>query len=244
MNSILERYHRDFSQVIGYFYPEAAALWDTLLNFQSTTDLTGDFLEIGVFHGKSAALSTLHSRDTERCVFVDPYLREDVRALLGSIKPGNSVFAEMLSREYRRKHGESNTFRWIHIDGDHSGPAIINDLEIADALIADKGIVVLDDFLSACWPQITWATFRWLEAHPLRLHLFLCGFNKAYLCRPYVFPIYAKFVKDRLCDEMEQRGQKVTIWHTLNPLDMNCFGISQRFQDLKWHVPDSDRGWY
>ena len=37
-------------------------------------------------------------------------------------------------------------FRWIHIDGEHTAQAVSNDLAIAETLLSDRGILVLDDF--------------------------------------------------------------------------------------------------
>ena len=33
-------------------------------------------------------------------------------------------------------------FGWIHVDGEHSGQAVTNDLEIVDHLLSDRGVGV------------------------------------------------------------------------------------------------------
>ena len=45
------------------------------------------------------------------------------------------------------------SFRWIHIDGEHTGQAVANDLAIAHDLLADDGIICIDDFFSPAYPQ-------------------------------------------------------------------------------------------
>ncbi len=244
-SSQLGRYLAEYSAVDGWFSPESAAIWDCLLSHQTQTQMSGNFLEIGVWRGKSAALSTLHSKADESCILVDPFMPNEVRTLIDGIKPENVVYAEKYSTELLRTGlltTNAHTFRWIHIDGEHSGPAIMNDLNIANALLNEKGVLVLDDFFSTGYPQITAAVFQWLQQHPLQLHLFLCGLNKGYLCRTNTAPLYLQFVKDRLHTELARRGfSNLTIWKTTTTADMNCFGISERFQNFSYRGPDWDQ---
>ena len=66
-----QRFLESFSDVPGWFYPESAAIWDTLLSYQTARNVYGNRMEIGVFQGKSAAMAALHSRGEETCILVD-----------------------------------------------------------------------------------------------------------------------------------------------------------------------------
>ena len=51
------------------------------------------------------------------------------------------------------------SFRWIHIDGEHTGQAVGNDLAIAHELLADDGIICIDDFFNPAYAQVSAASF-------------------------------------------------------------------------------------
>ena len=82
--SLLDRYLKNYSRLDGWFWPDSIAIWDSLLSFQKSSGKMGHFLEIGVYCGKSAALSTLHSRENEACILVDSHIHKDLRPLIES----------------------------------------------------------------------------------------------------------------------------------------------------------------
>ena len=242
--SFLDRYTKDFSLLPGWFWPESAAIWDCLLTFQKEAGIQGNFLEIGVFCGKSASLSTLHARDVETCLFVDLKIPKEVRSTINQIKSENVIYSEMPSSEIARSGiliTNARSFRWIHVDGEHSGPGVMTDLDIASELLSENGVIVIDDFFSAAYPQISAAVFQWLQTKPLRFQLFLVGYNKAYMCRMSAARFYTRFIKDRLHSEMSQRiSRPLTVWKSTHPSDMNCFGIWERVEEYDYRGPDWD----
>lgn len=203
-----------------------------------------NFLEIGVWCGKSAALSTMYARAEETCLFVDLAIREEVRSRLRSIKSEKMIFSQMPSSELPATgllQTHARSFRWLNIDGEHSGQAVTDDLRVASELVSAKGVIIIDDFFSPAYPQITAATFRWLQTRSLEFQLFLCGYNKAYLCRSSAFRLYAQFIKDHLSDEMAARIERpLTIWKSTHPSDLNAFGIWE-WADMKYRRPDWNR---
>jgi len=70
-HSQLERFGQLEGQVEGFFTAQNAALWDALLSFQTEQRISGDFLEIGVYKGRSALLSALHLREAELFHLID-----------------------------------------------------------------------------------------------------------------------------------------------------------------------------
>jgi predicted O-methyltransferase YrrM len=240
--SVLDRYLKNYSRLEGWFWPDSIAIWDSLLSFQKSAGVAGHFLEIGVYLGKSAVLSTLHSRDNEACILVDAIIQKDLRPTIDSIKPSNVIYAQMRSTDMLHsgalaKHPAN--FRWIHIDGEHTGMAVINDLNIANTLLNDDGVMIVDDFFNPQYPQITAAVFDWLRVHPIELTLFLIGDNKGYLCRPRSTHSYLLYVKDSLFDDMVARDRpNVSIWKTTRAADMNTFGITPRFGNFNYIGPD------
>jgi hypothetical protein len=240
-----DEYMKHFSGIDGWFQTPAVAIWDSLLNYQAEKQISGNLLEIGVWKGKSAALAALHCQPGYACVFVDALPLDDAKASISRVVPEVTCHylreqSQFLANQPFVAQG-CGGFRWIHVDGEHSGQSVTNDLEIADHLLSDRGIVVFDDFLSPAYPQVTQAIFQFLTTRPGRLALVLCGFSKGYLCRPKAAREYLQFVRTSLYSDMVERGcDRVTIWKTTEPGDMNTFGISDRFLEFNYRGPDWD----
>ncbi len=222
-----------FNDVEGWFSLDSAALWDALLEYQASLKLGGHIFEIGVFKGKSAAMLALHMAKDENLLLVDPWTLDDVvRNRLLAVKPDNLLFCPMPSTAVWSSQVIQTgrfSFRWIHVDGEHSGVAVDNDLRLANELLHDKGVLVVDDFFNPAYPQITWSTIRFLDKHRYELAPFLCGFNKLYICRPAALKDYLSFVKDHILEQMTERGREAILYKTTYPSDLNCFGIGPHY---------------
>lgn len=234
-----------FDNTPGWFYHESAAIWDTLLSYQEATSNTGNMIEIGVFQGKSAGMLALHRRGEETCVLVDVLPLHQVRQRIEQAVPNAKCEYMQEMSQFLLRHPfvreAARDFRWIHIDGEHSAQAVSNDLALAETLLSDRGIIVLDDFFSPFYPQITQALFRFLDANPGRLTLILCGYNKGYLCRPRAAHEYLAFIRTSFYSNLARRGSKnVTVCKTTSPADMNTFGVIDRYSNLDYRGPDWD----
>ncbi len=241
-----DQYMQHFSDVEGWFQAPAIAIWDSFLSYQQEQKISGNLLEIGVWKGKSAALAALHCGAEDACVFVDVLPLDEVKARISPVVPEATCHylqeqSQLLARHPFVAQG-TRGFRWIHVDGEHSGQSVMNDLEIADHLLSDRGMVVFDDFFSPAYPQVTQAVFQFLGTRPGRLALVLCGFNKGYLCRPKAAREYLQFVRASLYANMAERGcDQVTIWKTTEPGDMNAFGVTDRYLEFSYRGPDWDQ---
>lgn len=234
------RYRQQFSKTPGWFLDEAQVAWDCLFSYQEQQHICGNLMEIGVWRGKSAALSTLHARSDETCVYVDPIMLAEFKDTIGLIRHSNSIFVESSSEvlpETPHVMQMESTFRWIHIDGEHSGESVQRDLTVALGLIAEDGLICIDDFPSCAYPQIIVAVTEFLRRHP-QLTMIMCGHNKGYICCESSSETYRKFIRDNLHREMSNRGADVTIWKSGRPSDWNCFGITDRVERFDYRGPD------
>jgi hypothetical protein len=235
-----------FDATNGWCYRESAAIWDALLTAQEERQVGGNMLEIGVWHGKTAALLAAHARPpSEMCFFIDKFLNEDeVRATLLKVRPTLESDLQLVRLDSRQIPGTPmlieghRQFRWIHIDGEHTGGAVLGDLAVANLLLSERGVVCVDDFMSWMYPQITEAVFRYQRDHPEQLALFLCGFNKAYLARTHFVHDYLELCHEKLVTELETRGFPSTLAKTTWPAEMNCFGIGGRYEGFRHRGPD------
>ena len=230
----------------GWFSEGAIVTWDALLAFQSERAQHGDLLEIGVLKGKSAAMLAVHAAPEEAVVLIDPALRQEAIDLVASAHPGHNLLLRSRSQDVvglEELAARRGRCRWLHIDGEHSGRAVRNDLAIAADLVAPDGIICLDDFFAPAYPQITEAAFGFLDHRKAEFQLFLAGFRKAYVCARAAAPAYLQFVRDQLPNEYRRRGfTDFTLCKTTDPADMNCFGVIERRRDSDFKGPDMDPG--
>lgn len=237
----LHRYRSEFEQITGSFWDGAVITWDILLSRQAALGVKGDVLEIGVLNGKSATLIALHACMDETFVLVDPALRREAIDAVERIHPNNNIYIRDFSQnlhDHVALAGRHGCFRWIHIDGEHSGPAVRNDLAIGAALLAPGGVICLDDFFTPAYPQITAAVFEFLTSHGGSFHLFLVGYNKGYICHGSDAGGNLSFLRQEAQREYFRRDFAVTLWKTADPSDMNCFGVTPRVLDSIYKGPD------
>jgi len=243
------RYRAIHAATDGWFALEAAAAWNAFLAFQRERGPAGNLLEIGVWHGKSAALLALHTDPLrETCVLVDCYLNDP--AVKETLAKTGDAWRETV--KFVRRDSASlvidpmvvegfSSFRFIHIDGEHSARAVSSDLSLAQTLLAANGIVCIDDFLSWLYPQVTEAVFRYLRENPDHFTLFLCGHNKGYLARTHFVHEYLAFCDHRLQDEVEAHGFELMLAKTTQPAELNCFSLGPRLAGARRRGPDWDQ---
>lgn len=242
---LFEEYLKRSREVPGFVVPESVAVWDCLLTFQRDRQLSGPLIEIGVYYGKSAIMLAMHASEAEKVFLVDfSDFVDAAEAVIKTVKPTNVVILK-----HKSSHGavwgltstHTHRFRWVHVDGDHKAETVWNDLELGNLLLADEGILCVDDFLNPRYPQLIYAVCTFLEKHRAELQMFLCGFNKAYLVRPNVLLTHLRFVKEQLGNQLGVRGVKeITIYKTDYPGVLNCFGIGSRWGDFLYYGLDED----
>ena len=251
MKSFLNQYNAISSDIPGSLQFPGALTWDSLLSYQTENKVVRNFLEIGVLHGKSAMLSGLYAQaNNTQQVIVDPgeWMDTTYSNLLSRIEGLNLRLINDYSsnlNHYSIYKEHQRDYSWFHIDGDHSYTQCYKDLILADHFLSDYGVVIVDDFFSTMFPQVTASTFSYLEKHPLNLKMFLVGqCNKAYLCRPPAFDFYKKFCIDVLSKDMKDQDYPVTITKTTYPQDFDCYGyqpIGWTDDRMEFRGPDWDR---
>lgn len=234
------QYRSHYARLDGWLRIESAATWSCLFALQGERRVHGDLLEIGVFKGKSAALIALHARPEETFVLVDRVMRREAIDAVQGIRPNRNVFVNDSSQNLGANESVlSGSYRWIHIDGEHTAHAVAHDLEMTAQLLATDGIICLDDFMYASYPQITMAAFRFLEQQKGAFTLFLCGFNKGYICRVDAARPHLEYLRDRVLEDLERRDvTEVTLCKTTDPDDMNCFGLIPKHRQFRSRGPD------
>lgn len=240
------RFQKEFDHLPGFTAPESMCIWDFLLEFQSQTWQPASFLEIGVYYGHSAMMLALHCKSEETILLIDPsdYVEEAKKVLSGFRAAKFEIIKARSSdkQSWALTSRYTHALRWIHVDGDHKAEAVWNDLSLANFLLADTGIICVDDFFNPGYPQLTYTVCQYLEQNRTQLQLFLCGYNKGYLTRPGAMEKYLQAIRQGLARGITSRGfSDFTIFKTDYPNVVNAFGVVKgRWKDFEYYGLDED----
>jgi hypothetical protein len=238
-----ETYRSRFGSTPGYFQDGAIVTWDFFLTAQRQMSVAGNFFEIGVLSGKSALLAACHMQRGEWCILNDVNPIDDVVAKICSLDEPQvqAVLTKSLclltAPDLVRFYG---TARWIHIDGDHDGHSVTNDLHVAERFLADRGVICVDDFFSGRYPQVTAAVYKFLFDTMPRYRMVLCGAGKCYLVRSADYTLYEGLVRKHLAGHLSGHEQSYTIHKSTHAYDMGCFSLGPRERDSDYCGRDAD----
>ncbi len=154
--------------VEGWLSPTTASIVSQVLIEQVRDGLRGDVCEIGVHHGKLFLILANAAMPDEHAVAVDVFGDQD-KNVDKSGCGDRSVFERHLacyasaatveiiqesSLDLARHGFPSRRFRFISVDGGHTGPTVANDLRLAERTLIKGGVVALDDILSSHWTGV------------------------------------------------------------------------------------------
>ena|ERR1700722_9312703 len=200
VNSALKQYYEvGFSKIEGWCSEQ---LFHTVDLFDSLPiNKNGGVCEIGVHHGKlylllnqvtsvgaqsfavdvfeEAALNIDLSGHGSREAFMNNLAQFDVhRGKNTIIIKGDSTDSKL---QLEKTIGPGS-LRFLSIDGGHTAEHTISDLKLANQLISNEGVVILDDILNGHWLGVIEGATHFLLGRPT-LVPFALGQNKLYLCK-------------------------------------------------------------
>ena len=228
---ILTNFREKFADIPGFNWPLSEATWSFLLAQQNNSRITGHYLELGVFRGRSANLAAQFLSREELCILVDINDISDVCARISSYRDEPLIIRTPSDQlNYTDAKEYKGQCRLIHVDANHSGYAVIDDLNLSAEYVGRHGVICIDDFFSARYPQITQATYKWLDLNP-NFKMILCGYNKSYIVHLKSFALYDRLIRTYFQSYMEGCGEQVSLAKTTCAHDMGCWGI----------IPKADR---
>jgi Methyltransferase domain len=189
----------------GGLSPESLSVWHLLMSEQSKLNIVGNFLELGVWHGIGLSAMGIHAAENEDVFGLDLYIQQDIVRqnfeTLTNRKFSSIKFIEKASSVVHKTGalaGSYGSFRWVHIDGEHSFDAVCDDMKLAMLLLREDGIISVDDFFNIGSACVTHAIFWMLDRYPDQIRMFIAGGNKAYLASPKYYDIYRSVCRERL----------------------------------------------
>ena len=211
-NNFLQNYiNTGFDKVEGWCEPALFNIMDFLENAE--INKLGGCLEIGIHHGKffillnslidrkfdSYAIDLFDAQESnidqsglgnlqafkQNLVSFDRHQGENTKIIAG-----DSTDTKLI-RELNEHVG---TIRYLSIDGGHTPEHTISDLKLANTLVSNQGVVILDDILNHHWLGVLEGASSFLKTKPTLLP-FAIGANKLFLskisCNPYYFKLFA-----------------------------------------------------
>lgn len=194
----VDSYFSRLEFVPGWLAPIDFIVLRTLAQMQTNRGITGDFLEIGVYCGKTAILLRLLCEENENLVVCDLFDSLDVPAVDRSHISqwyGAGVPRARFEETYRQYHlalptileipsvelpsaGLGAQFRLLHIDGSHVFQTVRSDIGNAKVLSCPGAFVALDDYGRSHCPGVPPAV--WQAHFELGLEPFLLTEGKLY----------------------------------------------------------------
>lgn len=218
-NWLDEYVNHGFQNVEGWVDVQLIPVLKDLNAIQTWLAVRGGALEIGVHHGRFfIALNGMVEPNEGPSFAID--LFEDQALNIDQSGHGNSgKFAENLKLYDRHAganvtviRGDSTRLRHrdlsgfqadppkvISIDGGHTVEHTLSDLMFAEAIVHDKGAVILDDILHPYWIGVFEGAVTYLQRKPVLWPVFI-GFNKLILAPMSVHGHYLEQFRQRLPD--------------------------------------------
>jgi predicted O-methyltransferase YrrM len=167
-----------YATVPGMSSRFAAAICCGLLRMQTEMGVVGPVVEVGPFEGRFFIAIAHALAHGETALGIDLFDwpnpevadRFEANCAKHGVPPGRHMAwkadsrsmapAELLAKLEGRRP------RFVHIDGEHSRAALTKDLELATAVLAPEGVIVLDDMLHPGYPTLMVAVHEYLQRHP------------------------------------------------------------------------------
>ncbi len=187
-------------------------IFETILRYQKDSNIVGGTAEIGLHHGKSFIPLCIYLRSNERAYGIDLFnnqeLNLDASGHGSKDKVVRNLEAFEISPDSYFLDGRSSDqvdpveiidkvgrVRFFSVDGGHWEAIVENDLALASKVLAQGGVIAIDDYLRPDWPGVASGFHHWYRENHLEFKIFTIGFNKAYLCKSEFVERYQEAIK-------------------------------------------------
>lgn len=206
------------ASVEGWLEPHARHALLAVAGLQEEFGVAGGALEIGVHHGRLAIALSWLLRAGEPLVAIDVFGEQwmnidgsgaGVRELFtrnweahaNPATPLSVIAADSLALglgERVRIAAEHGAFRWISVDGGHTTEHVVSDLLMVQDLLAQGGVVLLDDFMNYHWPGVCEGFAVYMRQYVPKLRPVALSANKLFLASVTVGERYVAVLREAL----------------------------------------------
>lgn len=281
----LLRYFLDagHQSISGWIEPGALTTTLVFSAMQRSLGVAGHICEIGIHHGRYAiALSHLR-RLGERTVAIDVFEQQelnvdfsgkgDYNIFMSNVETwlGDDDDVTVLKRDSLSLTCEEiliaakGRVRLFSIDGSHTYGHTLNDLHLAEGVISEGGIVIVDDFFNPAWPGVPDAIATYLRDvdNPRQLAAVGFGDNKFYLAERSKAEVYKQFIRETFrtltgkFKEVSFGDQEIVYFTSPAPnrilappflevgqqVNMDESSVGKAMLFTGWHKPESKGTW-
>lgn len=242
----LAAYLRHARKVPGWLDGYSAQLIADLSRIQVNAGFAGAVGEIGVHMGRLFILLKLLARPDEMAIAIDVF--DDQHLNVDSSGCGNlPEFMSNLQRWASTRNVEVvkstslalrpgeiiarvGKCRLFSIDGGHTEECALNDLNLAEAVCADHGVVILDDVFNSSWPGVATGTARYLLNAKSAMRPFAISPNKVYLARQAFHRKYQRELSLSQADFFEKSSRMFGSEVLLFGVEPSSFSPSRRLK--------------
>ena len=191
---------RQIEAVAGYFGHVEWAAIDAIGRWQVEAGIKGNLAEIGVHHGKLYFILALLRQAGERALAIDLFKDDglntgihagrdkaffDNRDKLGIDLDEEEIWTvDTLTLTPEALHARIGDVRLFSVDGGHAYANVVHDMRLAEAVLADDGVMIIHDFFGIGWPDVSVAAIHMLTEMKDRLQPFLITQYKLFVARP------------------------------------------------------------
>jgi hypothetical protein len=191
---------RGSRKIHGWMTADAALLVKVISEAQVDAGTKGSVGEIGVHHGRLFILLCLLAQPNERAFAIDIFeaqelnvdrsgcgdrtiLEGHLRRVGADLREVDIICRSSLDVSPQFLTEKAGPVRLFSIDGGHTTSITLNDLRLAEATLADGGVVILDDVFTSTFPGVSAALAAYLTGSG-RLVPFAVSPQKVLLAQP------------------------------------------------------------
>jgi hypothetical protein len=199
-----------YSKINGWLNMPAVETTLAIGAIQRELAISGPVCEIGVWQGRYLTLLSFLADTPQPIVGIDPFVHVQNR------EAQIAQLWENLRRYARRPdvvtivERDSSTLtpeeilaatggrcQFVSVDGDHTMPGCLHDMRLAEAILAPRGVVALDDICNMTCPGVVEAAVRYGTAPGSPLAPFLIAGNKLFMTQAEHCASFRQAVLDR-----------------------------------------------
>jgi hypothetical protein len=249
----------DRKKIAGWLSRIDAEIFRSVLTAQNISGLSGSVAEIGVHHGRSFILLCLGLVQGEKAycvdIFDDQHLNRDKSGRGDRITLERNLQRFGIASEQVRIDPRSSEFvhpddlisqvgriRLFSIDGGHWFNIVVNDLVLAEDVLVDYGVIALDDFYRAEWPDVSAGYFQWSTRRKRPIVPFAIGFKQLYLCQSDRVDFYQQalarniFLSKLRVKTCDFQGIRLPVYHMAFRPEFSLIGLIKFF--LRFTYPE------
>ena len=189
----LQHYVASSNSIAGYFTVDAALMFLAYNQLLAAQGISGDVLEIGVHHGRSAIIVGSMTGSERKFVAVDLFEDLQHHNVSHSGSGNETEFLRNMGRFFndlsfvKTIKGNSTAlssealgseFSFCHIDGGHTPEETFRDLDLCCRLLKPGALLALDDYFNPAFPGVSEGANEFRLAHGNKLKPIAIGFNK------------------------------------------------------------------